>query len=158
MAQTTEGSVSTRLRVLLLLLNILPIVILSKSLARQLDTAISKLGAPPALAGIIVAAIVLSPEGISALKAVSTNQLTRGINLCLGAAASTVGLTVPAILAIGLLTGQVVILGLTSANMVLLCMTLLLNILTFSGARTTMLEGAVHLSLFLVFLVLVFSP
>lgn len=142
----------------LLLLNILPIVILSKSLARQLDAAISDLGAPTALAGIIVAMIVFTPEGITALKAVSNNQLTRAINLCLGAAASTVGLTVPAILTIGLVTGQTVVLGLSSANMVLLCMTLLLNTLTFSGTRTTMLEGAVHLSLFLVFIVLVFSP
>lgn len=144
--------------VALLLLNILPIVILSKSLARQLDAAISDLGAPTALAGIIVAMIVFTPEGFSALKAVSNNQLTRAINLCLGAAASTVGLTVPAILTIGLVTGQTVVLGLSSANMVLLCMTLLLNTLTFSGTRTTMLEGAVHLSLFLVFIVLVFSP
>lgn len=144
--------------VLLLVLNILPIVILSKSLAKQLDAAISNLGAPTALAGIIVAMIVFTPEGISALKAVSSNQLTRAINLCLGAAASTVGLTVPAVLTIGLVTGQTVVLGLSSANMVLLCMTLLLNTLTFSGVRTTMLEGAVHLSLFLVFIVLVFSP
>jgi Ca2+:H+ antiporter len=153
-----ERATSIPASILLLLLNILPIVILSKSLARQLDAAILKLGAPTALAGIIVAMIVFTPEGISALKAVSNNQLTRAINLCLGAAASTVGLTVPAVLTIGLATGQTVVLGLSSANMVLLCMTLLLNILTFSGTRTTMLEGAVHLSLFLVFIVLVFSP
>lgn len=145
-------------RVMLLLLNIMPIVLLSKSLAGQLDAAIAHLGAPAAFAGIIVAMIVFTPEGISALKAVSKNELTRAINLCLGAAASTVGLTVPAVLTIGLATGQIVVLGLSSANMVLLCMTLLLNTLTFSGIRTTMLEGAVHLSLFLVFIVLVFSP
>jgi len=64
---------------------------------------------------------------------------------------------VPAVLLIGLLTGQPVVLGLSSANMVLLAVTLILNTLTFSG-RTTMLDGTVHLTLFGVFLVLVFSP
>lgn len=142
----------------LLLANILPIVILSKSLAKLLDSGIEGLGAPAALGGIIIAVIVLTPEAISAIRAVSANHLTRAINLCLGAAASTLGLTVPAVLVIGLATGQDVVLGLSPANMILLALTLVLNTLTFSGPRTTMLEGAVHLSIFCVFLVLVFSP
>jgi Ca2+:H+ antiporter len=149
---------STMAHVGLLFANILPIIILSKSLAKLLDHGIAALGAPTALGGIIIAMIVFTPEGISALKAVATNQLTRSINLCLGAATSTLGLTVPAVLIIGLLTDQPVTLGLSAANMVLLVVTLILNALTFSGTRTTMLEGAVHLSLFFVFLVLVFSP
>lgn len=144
--------------VVLLLASILPIVILSKSLATLLDAGIEVTGAPIALSGIIIAMIVFTPEGISALRAVAANELTRAVNLCLGAATSTLGLTVPAVLLIGLLTGQAVVLGLSAANMVLLAMTLVLNSLTFSGNRTTMLEGAVHLSLFAVFLVLVFSP
>ncbi|MFD1960834.1 hypothetical protein ACFSHP_26540 [Novosphingobium panipatense] len=61
-------------------------------------------------------------------------------------------------LLIGLVSDQPVVLGLSAANMVLLTATLVLNSITFSGGRTTMLEGAVHLSLFAVFLVLVFSP
>jgi Ca2+:H+ antiporter len=150
------GSLSIRL--LLLLANILPIVILSKSLAKLLDLGIAALGAPTALGGIVIALIVFAPEGISALRAVRADQLTRAINLCLGAATSTLGLTVPAVLLIGLVTGQPVVLGVSAANMVLLAMTLVLNTLTFSGTRTTMLEGAVHLSLFCVFMVLVFSP
>lgn len=144
--------------VILLLANILPIVILSKSLAKLLDAGIGQLGAPTALSGIIIAMIVFTPEGISALRAVAANELTRAINLCLGAATSTLGLTVPAVLLIGLLTDQPVVLGLSAANMVLLAITLVLNTLTFSGTRTTTLEGAVHLTLFAVFLILVFSP
>jgi Ca2+:H+ antiporter len=149
---------STPRHVVLLLANILPIVLLSKSLAKLLDKGLAELGAPVALGGIVIAMIVFTPEAISALKAVAVNQLTRAINLCLGAAASTLGLTVPAVLLLGVLTDQPVILGLSSANMVLLAVTLVLNTLTFSGTRTTMLEGAVHLTMFLVFLVLVFNP
>ncbi|PTM40740.1 calcium:proton antiporter [Bosea sp. 124] len=149
---------ATATHVMLLLANILPIVILAKSLAAVLDFGIIKLGAPVALGGILIAMVVFTPECIAALRAISANQLQRAINLCLGAAASTLGLTVPAVLGIGLLTGQEIVLGLSGANMIILAMTLLLSTLTFTGTRTTMLEGAVHLSVFFVFVVLVFSP
>jgi Ca2+:H+ antiporter len=142
----------------LLLANVLPIVILAKSLAVILDHGTAALGAPSALGGVLIAAIVFTPEGISALKAVARNELQRAINLCLGAATSTVGLTVPAILTIGLLTGQTVVLGLKPTEMTLLAVTLILSTQTFSGSRTTVLEGAVHLVLFFVYLVLIFSP
>jgi Ca2+:H+ antiporter len=143
---------------LLLLLSILPIVLLSKNLAKILDYGISMLNAPPALGGIIIAAIVFTPEGISALRAVIRDDLQRALNLCLGAAASTVGLTVPAILGIGLFTGKDVLLGLAPTEMTILAITLLLCAVTFSNRRTTLLEGAVHLVMFFVYIVLVFSP
>ena len=146
------------LSLVLLIANILPIVMLSKSLATILDHGIAALGAPSALGGVLIAAIVFTPEAISSLKAVARNELQRAINLCLGAATSTVGLTVPAVLAVGLFTGQTVVLGLAPTEMALLVMTLILSTLTFSGLRTTVLEGAVHLILFFVYLVLIFSP
>lgn len=142
----------------LLVANIVPIVLLSKSLAAILDHGIEALGAPTALGGVLIAAIVFTPEGISALKAVARNELQRAINLCLGAATSTIGLTVPAILAVGLISGQTVVLGLAPTEMTLLVVTLILSTLTFSGLRTTVLEGAVHLIVFFVYLVLIFSP
>lgn len=142
----------------LLLLHILPIVILAKSLAKVLDYGIDASGAPKALGGIVIAMLVFAPEGISALIAARADRLTRALNLCLGSVASTLGLTVPAVLAISLYTGHAVLLGLAPSSMVMVVATLLLSAMTFSTSRTTMLEGAVHLSLFAVFLVLVFSP
>jgi len=139
-----------------LVLAILPVVLLSKFLAKYLDIGLLRAGAPPALGGLIIAVIVLAPEAISALRAVSANQLQRALNLCLGASASTIGLTVPAVLAISLLTGQHLVLGLPPASMVLLVLTLLLNMLTFSGTRTTLLEGAMHLAVFFVYVTLIF--
>jgi Ca2+:H+ antiporter len=144
--------------VFLLLANILPIVILAKSLAAVLDYGIAELSAPVALGGVLIAMVVFAAEGISAYRAIMADQLQRAVNLCLGAAASTLGLTVPAVLAIGIFTDKNVILGLSPINMVLLAMTLFVSAITFSNTRTTMLEGAVHLSIFLVFLTLVFSP
>lgn len=161
MAHHRPGAVDKKqvlLHFVLLLMSILPIVILSKSMAKILDYGIAFTGAPKALGGIIIAVLVFAPEGISALKAARTDQLTRAINLCLGSVASTLGLTVPAVLAISLYTDQSVLLGVPPSSIVMLMATLILSAMTFSSARTTMLEGAVHLSLFVVFMVLVFSP
>ena len=143
---------------LILVLSILPIVLLSKKLAVLLEHGLSAANAPVALGGVLIAIIVLAPEGISALRAVSANQLQRGINLCLGAAASTIGLTVPAVIVVSIVTDQTIILGLPPAEMILLATTLILCSLTFSGVRTTILEGAMHLVVFFVYLTLIFSP
>ena len=144
--------------VVLLVAGALPIVLLSKSLDKVVDRGIEALGAPLALSGVLIAMIVFTPEGISALKAAYANQLQRTVNLCLGACLSTLGLTLPAVLIIGLVTGEPVILGLDPTGMVLVALTLLLSVVTFSGPRTTVLEGAVHLLVFFVYIVLVFSP
>ena len=143
----------------LLLATLGPVLLLAKPLAKLVDHGIATLAAPPALGGVLIALIVFTPEGMAALRAALANQLQRAVNLCLGAAASTLCLTVPAVLIVGLVTGQRVVLGIDpAAAMVLLAVTLALSILTFGGARTTLLEGAVHLVLFLVYLVLIFSP
>lgn len=149
---------SVKFHVVFLLANILPIVLLSKGLTKILDYGIGSLGLPAALGGVVIAAIVFAPEGISAVRAVAKNDLQRAINLCLGAATSTVGLTVPVVLAIGIITGQNVILGLKPTEMTMLGITLVLSTLTFSNRRTTLLEGAVHMIVFLVYLVLIFNP
>jgi Ca2+:H+ antiporter len=145
-------------RTVLLVITMLPIVLLAKQLAKFIDHGIAALGAPPALGGVLIALIVFTPEAVSALRAALENQLQRSINLCLGASASTIGLTVPAILGIGIAIGKPMILGLDQTGMTLLALTLLLSALTFSGPRTTVLEGAVHLVVFLVYIVLIFSP
>ncbi len=142
----------------LLFLTMVPIVGLAKYVAIMVEQGIHTLGVPSALGGMLIAALILAPESISALDSAATNKLQRSINLCLGSALSTVALTVPCVLLIGLATGQEVRLGLTDDNTVLLMLTLLVSMLTFSGARTNVLYGAVHLLLFLTYVVLIFNP
>ena len=141
-----------------LVLTLLPIVLLSKRMATLVDFGIFEVGAPVALGGVVIALLVLTPEGIAALKAAKANHLQRSVNLLLGSALSTIGLTVPAVLAISLMTGQTVVLGLDAVSMILLLLTLLLSSFTFGGVRTNLLQGAVHLVVFLAYLVLVFNP
>ncbi len=142
----------------LLVLTMLPIVLLSKKLALLVDFGIATLAAPVALGGVLVAILVLAPEGLAAVHAARANQVQRSVNICLGSALATIGLTVPAVLLISLLTGHTVVLGLDDVEMVLLLLTLVLGMLTFGAVRTNMLQGVVHLVIFLVYLVLVFDP
>lgn len=160
-ASHPPGSISVRLVTyhgILLLLTMLPVVLLSKKLATVVDYGIDALRAPPALGGILIATLVLTPEGISALKAALENRLQRAVNICLGSALSTIGLTVPAVLVISLTTDESVALGVDNTSIVLLVLTLIVSAMTFGGVRTSMLQGAVHLVIFAAYLMLILSP
>lgn len=135
----------------------LPIVILSKKMAMVLEHGVASLGAPAALAGFLVAILVLSPEGLGALKAAAANRLQRTVNICLGSAVATVSLTAPAVLVVGLITGKHVELGLNDVELILLCLTLGLSVVSFSSGRTNILQGAVHLIVFAAYVVLIFD-
>ena len=142
---------------LLLLAYLLPVIVLSEKLAIPLDYAVRQSGALPALGGLFVAILILSPESLAAIRAAMANELQRSINILLGSVLATIGLTIPCVLVIGFFTGQLVILGLNQANMTLLMLTLLLSTLTFASSRTNVLQGAVHLLLFLAYLMLIFD-
>jgi len=142
---------------LLLLAYVLPIVLLAKQIAVPIDYGIRVLGAPAALGGLLVAVLILSPESLAAVRAALANQLQRSINLSLGTALSSISLTIPAVLTIGFMTGKTIILGLEPADMTLLVLTLVVSLLTFALERTNVLLGAVHLLLFLAYLMLIFE-
>jgi len=141
----------------LLIATLLPVVLLSKPLAKLLDHGIDQAGLPVALGGVLIATLILSPEWATALRAAANDQLQRAINLSLGSALSTIGLTVPVVLAIGVLTGTPIELGLNNVEIVLLSVTLFICHMTFSGAPTNILLGFVHLVLFSAYLVLIFQ-
>ena len=134
-----------------------PIVLLSKSLATYVDFGIATLGAPLALGGFLIAALVLTPEGLSAIQAARSDKLQRAVNICLGSALATIGLTVPAVLTIGWLTSETVELGLGNADIVLLILTLLVSMVTFGSGRTNLLLGIVHLALFATYVMMIFD-
>jgi Ca2+:H+ antiporter len=104
-----------------------------------------------------VAALILSPESLSATRAALANDLQRSINILLGSVLASIGLTIPAVLTIGLVTGKTVILGMAPADSLLLVLTLAVSALTFTKNRTNVLMGAVHSLLFLAYLMLIFQ-
>src|SRR5712671_5123242 len=108
----------------LLVAYIVPIVLLAKEIAVPINYAVDVLGAPEALAGFLVAALILSPESLGAVRAALANQLQRSINLLLGSVLASISLTIPAVLAIGLVTDRSIVLGLDAVDSILLVLTL----------------------------------
>lgn len=136
---------------------LLPIVLLSKKLALYVSFGIAATGAPLALGGFLVAALILSPEALSAMHAARDNLLQRSVNISLGSALATIGLTIPAVLIIGWVTGEHIVLGLGTTDVVLLTLTLAVSLVTFISPRTNFLQGAVHLALFTAYVVMIFD-
>ncbi|QGU06300.1 Sodium/proton antiporter ChaA [Corynebacterium occultum] len=144
-------------RFALLLAMVFPIVLLSHTMAALLDVALGRLGAPVALSGIIIAAIVFLPETITTLRAALGGEMQRVSNLTHGALVSTVGLSVPVVLLISLLTGRSVVFAESPVNLALLLVTLLMSVASFVGPKVGAVQGAAHLVLFVIYLLCVFS-
>jgi Ca2+:H+ antiporter len=142
---------------LLLILHLIPVVLLSKQLAHLLEFGVHGGGLPEELGGMVVAILILAPEGLSAIQAATRNQMQRSVNVLLGSVLATICLTVPAALAISLISGKPVQLGLSESSMVLLGVTLGSCLITFGQGQTNILQGFVHLLLFAAYIVLMFD-
>ena len=134
------------------------VVLLGKSLAPAIELIVAKAGAPQALVGVIIAAVVLLPEGLAALRAARANRLQTSLNLALGSALASIGLTIPAVAIVSLATGWTLTLGIDVKSTVLLVLSLLVAAFSLSTGRTTVLHGVVHLVIFAVYLFLTIVP
>ncbi|MEP7083836.1 MAG: calcium:proton antiporter [Betaproteobacteria bacterium] len=149
------GLRSTRYHVVLLVIHLALVIFLAEKLAILLDHGIDVLGAPPALGALAVAVLVLAPEGMGAIAAARSNDMQRSVNILLGSVLATLALTIPAVVIIGLFQGTTVVLGLARVEEAMLLLTLLISMLTFASGRTNVLQGAVHMMLFLAYLMLI---
>lgn len=136
----------------LLLVSLVAVVGLAKALSPTLEDAVLQSGLPKKVVGIAIAALVLLPEGLAAWRAAKRDRLQTSMNLALGSALATTGLTIPAVALVSLVLGQPLLLGLGATESVLLALTLLVATITLGTGRTTMLQGIVHLSIFTAFL------
>ena len=149
---------STGFHAVMLLLYLATVIFLAEKFAVPMDNSIEKFHMPQAFGGAIIAALVLSPEGLGGITATLQNQLQRSINILFGSVLATIGLTIPAVLLIGLLTKRPVALGLQGGNLPLLLLTLAVSVVTFTSRKTNVLQGCIHLLLFAVFVLLIFVP
>lgn len=134
------------------------VVGIAKSLTPALEFRIDRLGVPKAVVGIVIAAVVLLPEGLASFRAARKNRLQTSMNLALGSALACTGLTIPAVAATSIVLNRPLSLGLDAKEEVLLSLTLLLCIITLGTGRTTVLQGIVHLVVFAAFLFLAIVP
>ena len=142
----------------LLLVSLVAIVGLAKVLTPTVEFAVAYLDVPKAVVGIVIAALVLLPESLAALRTAMNNRLQTSLNLALGSSLATIGLTIPAVAVVSVTMHQPLVLGLDDKDQVLLALTLLLAWITLGTGRTTVLQGIVHLVIFGVFLFFAVMP
>jgi Ca2+:H+ antiporter len=142
----------------LLLLCLVLVIGLAKALSPSIEAAVLAARAPPAVVGIAIALLVLLPETTAAVRAAARNRLQTSLNLALGSALASIGLTIPAVAAVSIILGLPLSLGLPAKEIVLLALTAIVSTLTLGSGRATVLQGSVHLALFAVFLFLAVVP
>ncbi|MGL4541127.1 MAG: calcium:proton antiporter [Polymorphobacter sp.] len=142
----------------LLLAGLVAVVTLAKALAPTLEALVADAGAPQAAAGVAIAALVMLPEGLSALRETRANRLQIALNLALGSALATISLTIPGVALASFILDEPLVLGIGAEQTVLLMLTLLVSTITLATGRATILQGAVHLTIFAVFLLLAVIP
>lgn len=146
--------------VVLLLVGLAGIVLMTEEVAARVEEALEifRVRQADAIVGFFIAMLVLMPEAVSAIRAALNNELQRGLNVALGSACATIGLTFPVVGAATLVTGTNLTLGLGASDSVLLVLALAISMLSFGTGRTTILQGLVHLVVFVAYLLLIFVP
>jgi Ca2+:H+ antiporter len=144
-----------RRSITLLAVALVLVVICSKGLAGQLPPLLDALHLPRPFAGVVIACMVLAPEGFAALQASARGDMQRSINVLLGSAIATIGLTVPAVLAVRWLTGSDPELGLEPPYIVLLALTFFVSALSLARGRVNAIHGLVHLLIFVAWIGLI---
>lgn len=142
----------------LLLVCLVAVVGLAKALAPGIEAGVRAASAPAAVVGVVIALLVLLPETWAAVRAAARNRMQTSLNLALGSALASIGLTIPAVAVVSIVLGLPLTLGLPTKEIVLLALTLIVGVLTLGSGRATVLQGAVHLALFAVFLFLAIVP
>lgn len=142
--------------VALLVLTLVPLVVLAKQLSVVLAVGVETIGAPEALVGLVVAILILAPEGLAAISAARHNNLQRAVNICLGSALATIGLTIPSVLVISLIINQDIVLGLDPIEIVLIVLSILVLMVNLKQGQTNVFKGIIHLLLFASYCVFIF--
>nr|WP_272904251.1 ionic transporter [Xanthobacter agilis] len=146
--------------VVMLLVSLAGVISLSGHVAGSFEDFLSlfPLADPDAVTGALVATLLLMPEGISAVRAASRNQLQHSLNIALGSALASIALTIPAMAAISMMLGLPMVLGLDPEDRTMMLLTFVIAIVSFGTGRTNALNGIVHLILFCVYVMLTIVP
>lgn len=149
---------TTSVAIAFLLLSLGAVVLLAKTLSPSIERTVAQAGAPKSLVGIVVAFVILLPEGMAAIKAARKNRLQISLNLALGSALASIGLTIPAVAVVSVMMGFPVTLGLDTKSSMLLFLALFSISVSFGTGRTTIQQGIVLLVLFAVYLFTTIVP
>ena len=135
-----------------LLVALVSVVLLAKTLSPTIEAAVLGAGLPLTVVGVVIAALVLAPESLAAYKSARRNRLQTSLNLALGSALATIGLTIPSVAIVSLVLDLPIALGIDAKSMTLLALSLFVATLSLGTGRTTVLQGVVHLVIFAAYL------
>ncbi|GAB7190025.1 ionic transporter y4hA [Kineococcus sp. NUM-3379] len=142
----------------LLVVALVAVVGLAKVESPAIEAGVGRLGFPHSFVGVVIALLVLLPETLAAVNAARRNRTQVSLNLALGSAMASIGLTIPAIAVASVWLEGPLLLGLGPTQIVLLAVTAFVGALTVVPGRATRLHGGVHLVLLAAFLFLAASP
>ena len=142
----------------LLVVSLVAVVGLAKMLSPTIERAVAAVGAPPTVIGIAIAMLVLLPETWAAVRAARADRLQTSMNLALGSALASIGLTIPVVALASISLGIPLELGLEAKDLVLLALTFAVGTITLGTGRTSIMQGAVQLVIFAAFLFLALVP
>ena len=142
----------------LLVVSLLAVIGLAKTLSPTIERVVASAGLPPTVIGIVIAMLVLAPETWAAVRAARSDRLQTSLNLALGSALASIGLTIPAVAILSIALDRPLRLGLTPKDLVLLALTFAVGAITLGTGRTNVLQGAVHLLIFAAFVFLAIVP
>ena len=152
------SNLKTAVSVALLIGSLIVVVGLAELLSPAIEAGVKAAGAPKTIVGIAIAMLVLLPEGYAAVRAAKANRLQSSLNLALGSALASIGLSIPTIAAIAIYFQLPLSLGISTLNMTLMYLTFFIGGMTLAIGRTTLLQGVVHLIIFFEYLFLSLVP
>ncbi|WP_224483398.1 calcium:proton antiporter [Robertkochia aurantiaca] len=141
-----------------LLISLVIVVLLAKTISPALKKIILELGLPQALLGVVIAAVILLPEAIAAIKAARKDDIQTSLNLSLGSALAAIGLTISSVVIVSMMFEIHIVLGLTGLNSLLLGLSVFTVLLSLSKRRTNILYGVILISLFVTYIFTILYP
>lgn len=135
----------TIISLVLLIVSLGCVIFIAKGLSPVIENFVESFGAPRALVGVIIATVVLLPECFAAIRAARNNQMQTSINLGLGSALASVGLTIPSVSMVCVVYDIPFVLGLDMKSIILLALSVFTVMMSLSRGKTNHLYGTVLL-------------
>ena len=152
------GKADTFFSLMMLLISLTIVVLQAKSLSPAITTAIENAGLPESLVGVVIAAVILLPEGIAAIKAARRNKLQTSINLTLGSALASIGLTIPTVAVIAVVFDMQLVLGIDPKATALVMLSIFTVMLSLNKGKTNVLYGVVLIINLLAYIFTIIFP
>ena len=142
----------------LLMLSLIGVVGLAKVESPSIESGVAAAGLPSTFVGVVIALLVLLPETLAAVRAAQRKRFQTSLNIALGSAMASIGMTIPAVAFASIWLDGPIVLGLGSTQIVEFALTVIVAALTIAPGRATLMQSGVHLVVFACFVFFAIKP